>query len=69
MTTSRPYRKALPIQEALRRLEDAAGTQLDESLVTAFVRGIQSDANPPLPGDGGTLVAFERRVRPAARIA
>ncbi|MCI0635441.1 MAG: diguanylate cyclase, partial [Actinobacteria bacterium] len=28
MTTTRPYRKALDVREALRRLEDAAGTQL-----------------------------------------
>ena len=40
MTTTRPYRKALPVEEALRRLEDAAGTQLDEELVIAFVHGI-----------------------------
>jgi len=50
MTTTRPYRKALDIQEALRRLEDAAGTQLEETLVRAFVDGIESDADPPLPG-------------------
>ena len=28
MTTTRPYRKALPVAEAIRRLRDAAGTQL-----------------------------------------
>ena len=37
MTTTRPYRKALDVREALTRLEDAAGTQLDERLVSAFV--------------------------------
>jgi diguanylate cyclase (GGDEF)-like protein/putative nucleotidyltransferase with HDIG domain len=50
MTTSRPYRKALPVDEALRRLEDAAGSQLEERLVVAFVNGIRAAANPPLPG-------------------
>ncbi len=50
MTTSRPYRKALPIEESLRRLEDAAGTQLEERLVRAFVRGIEEDSAAPLPG-------------------
>ncbi len=49
MTTTRPYRKALSVEEALRRLEDAAGTQLQESLVRAFVDGIGSAANPPMP--------------------
>jgi diguanylate cyclase (GGDEF)-like protein len=50
MTTTRPYRKALDVQEALKRLEDAAGTQLDETLVRAFVDGIESSDDPPLPG-------------------
>jgi HD-GYP domain-containing protein (c-di-GMP phosphodiesterase class II) len=51
MTTTRPYRKALDIREALTRLGDAAGTQLDDALVEAFVRGIETDADAPLPGD------------------
>ena len=55
MTTSRPYRVAMSIQEALHRLEDAAGTQLDPTLVTAFVKGIETAANAPLPGDGRPL--------------
>ncbi len=42
MTTTRPYRKALDVREALRRLEDAAGTQLDERLVVSFVDGIET---------------------------
>jgi diguanylate cyclase (GGDEF)-like protein/putative nucleotidyltransferase with HDIG domain len=50
MTTSRPYRKALDVQEALTRLGDAAGSQLDESLVTAFIAGIEGAADAPLPG-------------------
>ncbi|HET7029708.1 MAG TPA: diguanylate cyclase [Candidatus Limnocylindrales bacterium] len=52
MTTTRPYRKALEVREALTRLGDAAGTQLDEALVTVFVRGIETDAEAPLPGVG-----------------
>ena len=50
MTTTRPYRKALSVEEALRRIEDAAGTQLDEMLVKSFVDGIRNDADAPLPG-------------------
>ena len=50
MTTTRPYRKALDLREALTRLEDAAGTQLDEALVRVFVSGIETDADAPLPG-------------------
>jgi diguanylate cyclase (GGDEF)-like protein len=56
MTTTRPYRKALPVDEALRRLEDAAGTQLEERLVTLFVEGIETLEDAPLPGaDTGAL--------------
>jgi diguanylate cyclase (GGDEF)-like protein len=51
MTTTRPYRKALGIREALTRLEDASGSQLDERLVRAFIDGIETDADPPLPGN------------------
>ena len=51
MTTTRPYRKALPIEEALKRLGDAAGTQLQEELVQTFIAGMESDADAPLPGD------------------
>src|SRR2546428_5419136 len=50
MTTTRPYRKALGIREALTRLEDAAGSQLDERLVTIFVDGIETAPDDPLPG-------------------
>jgi diguanylate cyclase (GGDEF)-like protein/putative nucleotidyltransferase with HDIG domain len=64
MTTSRPYRKALGIEEALRRLEDAAGSQLEERLALAFVEGIRTAEQPPLPGEGvaASLWAPELRV-------
>ena len=51
MTTTRPYRKALAIQEALKRLGDAAGSQLQEELVTAFITGIETAADAPMPGE------------------
>jgi putative nucleotidyltransferase with HDIG domain len=50
MTTTRPYRKALSLEEALKRLGEAAGTQLDEVLVAAFIRGIETAPDAPLPG-------------------
>lgn len=50
MTTTRPYRKALDVREALNRLGDAAGSQLDERLVAAFIVGIETAADAPLPG-------------------
>lgn len=51
MTTTRPYRKALALTEALKRLGDAAGTQLQEELVVEFIAGIETDADAPLPGE------------------
>ncbi len=51
MTTTRPYRKALSVAEALKRLGDAAGTQLQEELVSAIPRRIETDAGAPLPGE------------------
>jgi diguanylate cyclase (GGDEF)-like protein/putative nucleotidyltransferase with HDIG domain len=54
MTTTRPYRKALTVEEAIRRLGDAAGSQLDETLVAAFIRGLETVADAPLPGQPST---------------
>jgi diguanylate cyclase (GGDEF)-like protein len=65
MTTTRPYRKALDVGEALRRLGDAAGTQLDGQLVRAFIDGIETAANPPLPGDNSSSIGASRRRRVA----
>jgi diguanylate cyclase (GGDEF)-like protein len=44
MTTDRPYRKALPVAEALRRLEEAAGTQFDPRVVDACLHVLASSA-------------------------
>ena len=55
MTTSRPYRKALGVREAITRLVDASGTQLDEDLVSIFVQGLEAAADPPLPGNGASV--------------
>ena len=44
MTTTRPYRKALPVFEAYRRLSDGAGTQWDPRAVTAFLKLLDTTA-------------------------
>ena len=45
MTTDRPYRKALPIEEACRRLNESAGRQFDPDIVAAFLRTLgQADS-------------------------
>jgi len=49
MTTDRPYRKRLPVEEALRRLAEAAGTQFDPRVVEVCARVLASrgaDASP-----------------------
>jgi diguanylate cyclase (GGDEF)-like protein len=50
MTTTRPYRKAMPLAEALKRLGDAAGTQLDERMTATFIHGLETVPDAPLPG-------------------
>ena len=44
MTTDRPYRKRLPVDEAFRRLEEGAGTQFDPDVVKVCVRVLRSEA-------------------------
>jgi diguanylate cyclase (GGDEF)-like protein/putative nucleotidyltransferase with HDIG domain len=56
MTTTRPYRKALPIEEALKRLGDAAGSQLQEELVKAFIAGIETAPDAPMPGEPSSQI-------------
>jgi diguanylate cyclase (GGDEF)-like protein len=64
MTTTRPYRKALSVTEALSRLRSAAGTQLDPRLAEAFCVGIETAPDPPLPLEATrrVIVVGERRV-------
>ena len=37
MVSSRPYRAGLPLEEAIRRLQEASGTQFDAAVVKSFV--------------------------------
>jgi len=46
MTTDRPYRRALPTEEALRRLEEAAGTQFDPQVVDVCLRVLEAEPAP-----------------------
>ena len=46
MTTDRPYRKALPVEEACRRLEESSGTQFDPEIVTSFMRCLPGFLEP-----------------------
>jgi diguanylate cyclase (GGDEF)-like protein len=46
MVTDRPYREALPVEEAFRRLTDAAGTQFDPRVVAVCLRVLKQP--PPV---------------------
>ena len=48
MTTDRPYREALPVEEAFRRLVSAAGTQFDPGVVDVCLRVLKQP--PPAGG-------------------
>jgi diguanylate cyclase (GGDEF)-like protein len=58
MTTTRPYRKALSVEQALEELRAAAGTQLDARLVESFVTGIETDPAAPMPGSDRNSLAL-----------
>ena len=52
MTTDRPYRKALTVEEAMNRLQEGAGIQFDASLVKVFVTYVREkgrDLAAPVP--------------------
>jgi HD-GYP domain-containing protein (c-di-GMP phosphodiesterase class II) len=58
MTSSRPYRRALTVREALRRLNAGAGTQFDPTIVRCFASlaeelVIEEAALLEAPGDAG----------------
>jgi len=40
MTSDRPYRPALPAEEAVRRLREGAGSQWDPDIVHTFIRSL-----------------------------
>ena len=46
MTTTRPYRDALPVDEARRRLLEAAGSQFDPAIVEVCLRVLEAPVDP-----------------------
>jgi putative nucleotidyltransferase with HDIG domain len=53
MTADRPYRKAMPKQTAMARLEEAAGTQFDPNMVPAFRRACERIGELPQESEAG----------------
>lgn len=56
MVSSRPYRKGLPFEEALRRLVASSGTQFDATVVNCFLPIAQSELETVFAA-AGTSVA------------
>ncbi|MFZ0634687.1 MAG: HD-GYP domain-containing protein [Candidatus Acidiferrales bacterium] len=56
MVSSRPYRKGLPLEEAVRRLKIASGTQFDPVVVDSFLSFAQAELDTVFAA-AGTSVA------------
>ena len=69
ITTTRPYRKSVPTEDALKRLEDAAGTQLDPKLVEAFALGLRTEADAPLPMTPSSVGSGQQLTIPGRQVA
>ncbi len=50
MTSDRPYRRAMPVDQALRELEHNAGSQFDPAVVTALVAEMEGGTIAAQPG-------------------
>jgi len=55
MVSSRPYRKGLPYQEAVRRLNEASGTQFDPVVVQSFLSFAESEMSPVFAAAGTSV--------------
>jgi HD-GYP domain-containing protein (c-di-GMP phosphodiesterase class II) len=62
MTSSRTYRQALPVAEAIRRVREGAGTQYDPRIVAAFDRALADKTLTLPPIRTGELRALPPRV-------
>jgi diguanylate cyclase (GGDEF)-like protein len=72
MTSDRPYRDGMSVEDACDELERNAGTQFDPRIVQLFVEEVRKD--PPARGEGPVAAVFadpeigERRNGPEPRI-
>ena len=57
MVSSRPYRKGLPFEEAIRRLRAASGTQFDGAVVESFLPCAQAEMEPVFAAAGTEVCA------------
>jgi HD-GYP domain-containing protein (c-di-GMP phosphodiesterase class II) len=52
MVSSRPYRKGLPLEEAIRRLNESSGTQFDPNVIKSFIPIAESEMSSVLEAVG-----------------
>jgi len=57
MVSSRPYRKGLPLEEAVRRLEAGMGTQFDPTVTPRFIQMASIDAEEVFDSTGASIAA------------
>jgi HD-GYP domain-containing protein (c-di-GMP phosphodiesterase class II) len=57
MVSSRPYRNGLPVEEAIRRLLEASGTQFDPLVVHSFLSFAQSETDTVFAAAGTSTTA------------
>lgn len=55
MVSSRPYRKGLPFSEAVRRLNEARGTQFDPIVVESFLSFAEAEMSPVFAAAGTSV--------------
>jgi len=69
VTTTRPYRKSIPVEDALKRIEDGAGTQFDPYLVQMFVRAMRESVDAPVPTGADVADSTHRLTIPGRQVA
>jgi HD-GYP domain-containing protein (c-di-GMP phosphodiesterase class II) len=57
MVSSRPYRIGLPYEEAVRRLNEASGTQFDPTVVKSFLSFAQAEMSPVFAAAGTSVTS------------
>lgn len=57
MVSSRPYRKGLPLEEAIRRLEESTGRQFDPVVTPRFIHLARLDATDVFDATGASIAA------------
>ncbi len=55
MVSSRPYRKGLPFEEAVRRLNEASGTQFDSAVVRSFLSFAEAEISTVFAAAGTSV--------------